>query len=395
MTSIERASVFQLGSYRRNDVARLQLDAWVSAEGRGERRHSESVHDCLTLLHKINAPDVAPAEASVSSLKAVLTFAEEHPLPTSQRLGESRFVVVQISGGGLSDADFLQQIGEAVFGTSVTSANVMSDGTLVQADNRQTLLLVCETSQLEAVVRLVYGPLRLLETLCHKIVGQFDEYRRNFREPLLSAADELQNRLHELQSRWRTTPTDAAGRQPTATQAASVVRSGQQVTEAYTRLLMAESPVQQTKTMLLANLQNLEQLQSSMADAAANAVIRQRANQLPMLRAQVEADLGVTKPLLEAARCVTQTFHSQMLAEVAAGEAESNRRQSDESRRREQQNLRLVLIGLWIGCNELVAAWLNLNPSVSGLRSIAAIIWTVLTLTFLGIGWRMSFESSA
>lgn len=394
---IERASLFILATYVRNRISEVLLENWQQAGSANDLRRVESVHDWYSVLQKLDAPD----DTTVDDLKALLASCQTCPLPDAELLGQTKLLMVQtpipsdVRGHGISS------LAAAVFGASYTQGCTEPPCMSANPTDENELLIECSADYSAWMTSQIYSSFRLLETFRHKVLGQFAGYQQHYRQTLLQAGTELRSRLEQFNSGC----SPSALRNDVAPGSGnSTVSQAQRVTEAYSRALLIQGPVQQIKTMLEANLRNIQQLsqtESRGPDDVVFPLLPTRYGGLSMLLAQVEADLGLILPILEAAQCVAQTYHGQLLAELAASEARENRQRSRDGDRRDVQNLWLTVLGIWLGFNQVWSGGLALLPEADRPAGWWLIFWLLGPTVLCAVGgvlvmlsWRLAVYSA-
>ena len=345
---IARASCLEFATYAKNGVADVALQSWVKNEVDGERRDVGVVHDCLAVLRKVDAPD----DLQPDELAALITQVTSAPSPSQQRLGSTSVLVVELTEES-GDAEVLRSL------TGSDDPNLpggeLDVGGSVFLIGQNLLVVLCTAATSASVIRYVYTQLRMSETLRHKVMDLFSSYDKDFRESFLHSGESLRAELDHLSDLDVVTDRDV------------VINVSQRITDAFSKVMRLQGPVKQIQAMLNANLRNLDEANHTQTtlQRAGDRLFDERYGSLRMLAAQIDADLHLVQPVLEAAQCVAQSHHSQLLAELLATEAKENRQRAIDGQRRESQNLQFVILGLWIGLSQVWLGWIALMPPAS------------------------------
>jgi len=373
--------ILNFSTYPANRVTQLQLQHWQDQALPGEQRAVEPMHDCLAALHAVVVADasaMAPCDWTRPS-------ADPQAAPTESRFGTTRVILVSLPDELETDTHVRQDILQAAVGDAAArAAQTLPDGSRLVCGDDATWVLVGRSRDIESCLAFARGPLRLVETLRHKVQGQFVEYETAFRQPYLDAIRTLRAGLQRLHTSWEGVRSPG---ERTARDSSTAVRESHRVTQDYTAALLAQGPVRQIETMLAANLKNLSRAVATLMPGGTAGLFESRESSLEMLLAQVRADVESARPMLEAAHSVTQSFHTQLLADLASVEARENQQRAVESTRRDGQTRTLTLLGLWIGMNQLTNGWLSLPDTVTHGRPESLVAWLALPTLVTGTLW--------
>jgi hypothetical protein len=350
MTTITTAPAFtsaaclRFVTFAATPLARLALERWQTAAPPGERRQVDEVHDVLSALAQIDVE----RPVGVTELRAA-AYRLRNPdyLPAQDLLGTTTFVVAKTTRPGAGPA-LLTGILDGKSGP-IDGGAWGQVGTVHAALDPDVIAIVCPPGD-AADRRLgaaLYGPVRLAEIMHHKIEGQYREYQEHLRPALLAAAEELDQALRPLADQM------SAATEPAL---APTLDRGRAVMGAYCRAVQALAPVQRVRSMLDGNLHNLAAL-------AGDAFWQRRAQRDSQCLAQVDADLGLVRPVFDAAQWVGQFHHSRLLAQMNLTEMAESRQRDRDDEKRETHNRRLMVLGVWLGLAQIWAAYLSMLPT--------------------------------
>jgi hypothetical protein len=361
-------------TYEKSTISELALQRWCNSDCNGQTRRLESVNNCLSVVWRIPHWPVNVSDLSLMEVK--LTDME---LPQSQQLGVTTLFVVTC------DRSLKADLIRTTLGAEVDwCAGGACDGAgeLYAGSDPRRLLLV--RSPEEKVPRQLTGhavnAIRVVETLRHKIEGQFAEYTREFRGRLLKAERDLSDHLAQFGS--LTVASMRLGDDPTII----TLLMSEAVTAVYCEAALVHGPVRKIKAMLAANLRNMREAVGGVLPAIHEhspgaRLLRERSVSLEMLLVQVKADLDLIEPVLDAARYVGQLHHRQLLARLGSNEAQENRQRTHSAMQRETQNVQLVALGLWIGISQLWFAWLEMWPQETRPTGLLLLGWCVIPMS--------------
>ncbi len=251
---------------------------------------------------------------------------------------------------------------------------------LFVANNRQWIVLLTQpTEELEQqAAGYLYGPLRLIETLGHRIGWVLQEYKNSIRPELEDCQQQLQDELDKLIEHIDQAPLDPEER--------DLQRDHQGVTQtvgAYRRLNELVSRASKVETTLRANRLTLMGAHREFSEGPGQAAVTSRLDEANIAVGQIETDLGYCRPLLESARWTAESHQASLLAGLNFAEHRQKAAQ-------ENLNLLLTTLGIWV---TVLTIWApDLANSDGNLLSLAA--WeTMITtvppalLIFVGLWW--------
>lgn len=378
---IDRAYLFGLATYPANGVTELKLQHWSSQFENSGRRDVQSMHDCYAVLHQV----AIPAETALDHDTGSRRHPVEDSAPSEQRLGLSRILVLQVPANNLGNTEFCRNVFDSFCEIAgIFDFETLDDGSLLAIGKDETLALICGPDQFDSCLRFVVGPFRLFETLRHKVLGQYAEYENEFRRPFLDSTAKLQKDLQALSQSWshtnspgRLLPKDASG----------AFQISHRLTHDHTIALLRHGPVKQVETMLAANLRNLDQTVCAFVSEKLPSVLQEKIASLHMLLAQVRADIQYAQPIFEASQSVSQSFHTEAMADIARVESVENQLRAADAVQRDRLIQRLTLLGLWIGMNQVSNGWLSLPEPVKQWHVLNLLGCLALPTILTGVIW--------
>lgn len=359
------AHCLTFATYAATPLARSALEHWQASAPTGVRRQVDEIHDVLSALVQI---DIERPATLADVCEAVRRLRDDALPPGQDLLGATTLVVVKTTDRNAGPS--------LLVGLSGVKAGPMEGGvwgkvgTVHAALDPRLIVIACPPGD-AADRRLggeLYGTARLAEVMRHKVEGQYREYEDNYRPALLAAAEALDRALRPL------TEQMCQAREP---EMGHTLARGRAVTSAYCLAVQALAPAQRIRSMLAGNLHNLTAL-------GGGPFWRRRARQAAQRLAQVDADLGLVRPVFDAAQWVGQFHHSRLLAQMNLTEMAENRQRDRDAHARERHNRRLMMLGVWLGLSQIWAAYLAMWPADQRPEG-PALLWLSFAPTLFGL----------
>jgi hypothetical protein len=350
--------------------ARPRLRAKESVPG--GTRYIDRVHDMASILEQCVAKDETDAAAAIAWCRQRLDALRSLP---GRVLGRTVVLSARVPEAD-RDATARELLAAWTGGKPgiVRGSPLPSGATLYSATDPGLLVLLCdptEDAEVAAAARL-YGPLRLAETMAHKIAAQHAEYE-DLRGKLFAVRNELDAQLAPY-----TRAMTAAG--PGVSPAAeAALDANHRVTIAYVNVCRVAARARRMAAMLRANRANLRTYLAAVGTGSSPKALAGRARAAGLAIGQVRTDLAAVRPLLDVAEW-TSTYHChRQLTTLALAEARESRLREEDSRRRDRVSLFLLVAAAWLGFTQVWEAVVAAQPEAD--RGTGW--WAVSLLMFL------------
>lgn len=319
--TVAAAHAVAFATYLDGETSQRTLNEWKRHLPKGITFQVDRVHDVLSVVLQIDLDRQATAAEVVELVRGLPIDS----LPKGDRLGVTTFLVVKTDDPQVGAPLLRHWLGD--------NAGVVETGSW--GDQRvafvgldaAAVVVTCPPGGVadRHLGERLYGNVRLMEVLCHKIAGQFGEYESQFGPKLLAANEALDRELQPLAQLLLGPPDPKVTR---------TMDRRDQVSAAYCRTLSALAPTQRIRAMLEANVGNLDQLSGDFLSQKRARLGRQRL-------AQIDADLGLVRPTLETAQALGEAHHCHLLERINVAELRDARLRDSEAGERERLNRRL------------------------------------------------------
>ena len=377
--SYSQASCFHLTTFLKCEATETLLAEWRNQHAGKHYLGIEPIHDVDSVLQKIDAPD----NGTVVNIKELLEKSRNTNLPQCEQLGTTTILVVEVPE--ISQVDFGKELLECSL-ESLPHGKLQGDID-VYLNGDDCLILVCCSESSQNVLDFVNKSLRQLETMRHKVSGQYARYREHYQQGYIDAGKMVDVELECFELSGTTVENFSAKSihlSPEVTTANATIQVMEKMTHAYQTALRFQGNVSQIEAMLQANIRNLSEICKHIFnvdfknfDSEARRLFQRRIALLEMRVEQVRVDQGLVNPSLKAAKSVAQLCHSQILAKLASIEAKENQLRMADEKQKDAHNFRIMLLGMWIGLTQLVIAWVALLPNTSRPTGGKLFIWII------------------
>jgi hypothetical protein len=329
-----------------------------SSSGADVIARADRVHDVTSVLQQVGLSAEDPVKVVIRARECLAEF----PAVAGNVLGRTAVVFARVRPAER------WSVARTVLGTwtggrpGVVRGGELAPGVAVySATDPGVLVVLCDPDEVadrEASARL-YGPLRLAETLVHKLTAQQREYHA-LRGALSAARSALDAELAPY-----TRQVTAA--QPGENAAERMLAANQRTTAAYVNLLRVVSRARRMAAMLRANRANLGGYLTAAGDGPGRRALAGRLRAAGLAVQQVQTDLADLRPLLDVAEW-TSTYHChRQLAALALTEAKENRLREADDRKRDRMMMLLTAAAAWLAFTQVWAAVVAAQPdSVRG-----------------------------